>query len=174
MSYSRPADVRAALVPGGGETPVTDGPRTAASLEDEQLQEAIEQADDRINAYLAALYAVPVPVNTITGAVPGVVRALSRDIAAYLATLTFRKGKDLTPTDPVALRYADALTFLTAVSRGQATLVGVATSTSSSATGEAGTALNAYNGSLFTTDQFDVGRGASGTAEYGERAWSGW
>lgn len=98
--YSSPADVRLALAPGGG----ADSPDTAASLEDPQIIDAIKEADGVIDTYLTAMFKIPQDPD-----IPEVsvypVRAWSRDIAAYLVTLTYRKSKDLQPDDPVRLRF---------------------------------------------------------------------
>jgi hypothetical protein len=99
MSYSQPADVRAALVPGGGSSPPVPSSNTAADLTDPELQDAIAQADATIDGRIGAAYAA-------SETVPPIVKYWSRDIAAYLATLTFRKSKDIAPDDPVRLRYA--------------------------------------------------------------------
>lgn len=149
MSYSTPADVRAALVPGGGATVPDPKSNTAADFDDPQLQDAISEADARVDSYLAALYVTPVTETSAT------VKALSRDIAAYLATLTYRKGKDLQDADPVIRRYNDAIGFLKDAAAGRVTLT-IPTNSGDTATGEAGDALNRYTGDLFSQCDVDL------------------
>lgn len=151
MPYSEPADVRAALVPGGGDTPPDPKSNTAADLDNTQLADAVAEADARIDSYLAARYVTPVVESSAT------IKALSRDIAAYFATLTNRKSKDLSDNDPVARRYAEAIGFLKDASAGRVTL-SIPGNTGSSATGEAGAALNPYSGDLFLDRDLDLRR----------------
>lgn len=152
MSYSTPTLVRAALVPGGGAQP-DDGSngKTAAMMSDDELQGHIDEADARIDSYLAQRYALP-----IASPAPTVLANVSRDIAAYLATLAFRKNKDLTAMDPVYLRYSDAMAWLKAVGLGQIVIPGLGGATGDVSTGEAGTPLNGYTGDLFGTSDFDL------------------
>lgn len=155
MAYSTPADVRQALVPGADGT--APGPQgTAASLSDGQINDSIAEADARVDSYLAQRYITPVQVDATTTKIPGVVRALSRDIACYLATLVYRKNKDLADIDPVARRYSDAMAFLTAVSRGQAVLSIPTNDNTGSSTGEAGAPVNPYFGTLFGAENLDL------------------
>lgn len=119
MGYSTPADVRSAV----SDTSTPDQPSTdatAARLDDTQLDDAIDQADSRINSYIGRYYVTPVPADA--GVYPDALRFLSRDLAAYFASLTVRKSQDLTPNDPVARRYTDAMALLTSVRDGKATL----------------------------------------------------
>lgn len=114
--YSSPADVRNALTPGAGDTDET----TAASFEDAQIEDAIKEADGVIDTYIYSMFGIPqdpdaIPANSVA-IYP--VRAWSRDIAAYLATLTFRKSKDMAPDDPVRLRYNFVMDVLEKISEG--------------------------------------------------------
>ncbi len=97
---------------------------TAASLSDAALQAAIDDATLEVNAQLGARYDVPFDDDREGQArpVPGVVANLTRDIAAYKATLTYRRGAPLEPTDPAVLRYQMAAKLLTALMKGTATL----------------------------------------------------
>lgn len=111
--YSSPADVRNALTPGGDEADET----TAASLSDSQIQDAIKEADGDIDTYVLSSYGIPMDADNPDVAIYPV-RAWSRDIAAYLATLTFRKSKDLQPDDPVRLRYLRVMDILEQIANG--------------------------------------------------------
>lgn len=112
--YSSPADVRNALTPGADESDAS----TAASLSDAQITDAIKEADGTIDTFLHARFGVPQDPDDATVAIYPV-RAWSRDIAAYLATLTFRKSKDMTPDDPVRLRYEFVLSLLDRIVSGE-------------------------------------------------------
>lgn len=115
MPYSTVRDVRLALTP---DTPEEgDGPAyaadTAASLSDAHLQDAIQEADGRIDFYIGTRYAVPVEYEDPPAPEP--LRSWSRNIAAYLATLTFRRHKDLPADDPIRLRFTSTIETLVAV-----------------------------------------------------------
>lgn len=156
MAYSQPVDVRNALAPGVWAAP-DDGPPprtgTAADLSDAQLADAIAEADGLIDAYLGGRYATP--VDPVGGQAPAPVRWWSRDIAAYNATLTNRKGKDLSPTDPVALRYAQTMSALTATRDGKSSL-SLPQNAGPGGTSGAATPLNPYSGQLFGPTDFDL------------------
>ncbi len=113
--YSAPIDVRNALTPGATSV----DPSTGAGLSDEQIDDAIRQADSRIDGYLPEGYVVPTEQNEndLTTAVPPI-RYWSRDIAAYLATLTYYRNKNLPQDEPVRLRYIDTMNELLLVSKG--------------------------------------------------------
>jgi phage gp36-like protein len=122
MPYSTVRDVRLALTP---DTPEEgDGPAyaadTAASLSDAHLADAIREADGRIDYYLGTRYAVPVEFNGEIAPEP--LRSWSRNIAAYLANLVFRRHKDLPADDPVRLRYTDTMSALVAVQESKTDL----------------------------------------------------
>jgi len=115
MPYSSPIDVRNALTPGAAST----DPSTAGGLSDEQIDDAIAQADARINGYLPADYTVPmITLENDLQVASSPFRFWSRDIAAYLATLTYKRNKDVPLDEPVRLRYTDTMADLLAVSRG--------------------------------------------------------
>lgn len=109
VPYCLPSDVRDVLAPDGA---LSEGQGTAASLSDRELSLAISDAQAQIDTALAsatALYPVP-----FTAGVPPLVVGLTRDIAAYLATLTWMKGSSsaVAADKPVALRYQRATTLL--------------------------------------------------------------
>lgn len=158
-TYCTPNDVRAALTPGG----VTDQDQTAASLPDWQLLDAIDEAEDMVNAYLVA-YSIVVethevddpdnPGNTaVFVAAPNPVRRWTRDIAAYLATLTFRKNKDLPEDDPIRLRYSIVVGLLAQVRSGILLLPLPIVEGG----GHQVEIFNLYDGTLFGPEDFGLG-----------------
>jgi len=151
MAYSTPAQVRLALVPSSDGSLPTTPTNTAADLSDEQLADAIAEADALIDGYLGAYYAVPVAGDPA----PHPIDFWSRNIAAYNATLTFRGSQDFSETDPISRRFKDTLDALTSVSKGQLRLQ-LPDNTSGNSGVQAGPALNPYQGDLFTPDDFDL------------------
>lgn len=153
MAYSTPAEVRKALVP-SSDGLVPDPPsHTAADMPDDQLLDAIAEADSTIDGYLGGRYATPVA--DVNGEVPHPLDYWSRTIAAYLASLTYRGSLDFPDTDPVARRYNAALNALVAVSKGQLTL-SVPENLGPSSQTAVGTALNPYDGDLWQPGDFDI------------------
>lgn len=144
--YTTPGAVRNVLAPDGD--PGGDL-GTAASLGDEQIQEAINDAASEIDAKLAPRFSVP-----FAGAVPVVIAKLNADIAAYLATLTHSGHEPLADTHPIRLRYARARDTLTALAKGEGKLLGEDGEIASSA--EAFVA-NPHEGDLFSLEDFGLG-----------------
>jgi phage gp36-like protein len=138
MAYATPATVREALAPEG------DTAGTAASLSDSQLNDAITEATSEIDSTIQGA--------PFTGTVPAVVSSIARDVAAYLASLAYRKGVELPSDHPVALRYARAEMLLGKAAKGQLDLSGESESLSL----EVGVA-NPYEGDLFTLEDFGIG-----------------
>lgn len=154
MAYSTPASVRKALVPtSDGSLPATPT-NTAADLPDEQLSDAIAEADSEVDSYLGNFYAVPVALNT-DGTAPGPIGFWSRNIAAYNATLAYRGSLDFPDTDPIARRYKDTLAALQKVAAGQIKLQ-LTDNSSGNAAAIASTPYNPYVGDLWTPDDFDL------------------
>lgn len=167
-TYCTVRDVRIALTPGGVD-PSASNPRgeTAASLEDWQIIDAINEAEGIINTYVAKRYTItPVeieevnpedPMETWVNMVaPSPLRGWTRTVAAWLATLTYRQSKDIGEDDPVRLRYNMVMGMLSAVSKGEIflnlPLVGE--------DGESGAyAENLYEGKLFDLMDFGLGVG---------------
>lgn len=166
--YSTVTDVRNALNPGGAGRGANDGTAlntpggggTAAALDDAAITDAIREADGTIQTYLrvGTVYAVPTEQVVQNGTAYEValapVRYWSRNIGAYLATLTWRRGKDLSSDDPVRLRYTDTMTILTAIrdGKGQAPLPPPTPPNATSG----GFTQNPYEGSLFTSEDFGL------------------
>lgn len=148
--YSKPSDIRDALAPTG--TAGSNPTRTAAELSDVQLTDAISEADARIDSFIGRYYTVPVAL--VNGVAPAPVRWWSRNIAGYLATLTWRRGKDLSPNDPVALRFNLTMQELTSVRDGKSALE--IPSASSSGQAQVAQAINPYVGTLWGAEDFDL------------------
>lgn len=158
-TYCTPADVRAALTPGG----VTDDLQTAASLEDWQLLDAIDEAEGTINGYLKGYQIIveiheevdPDDPNNVVGftAAPDPVRRWTRDIAAYLGALTFRKNKDLPEDDPIRLRFNMAMDLLKQVLSGTLVLPLPVNEDGKSKV----EIFNLYDGTLFGPEDFHLG-----------------
>lgn len=112
--YSTAAEVRLTLAPLLPGDVLRDGPE---SLTDDQITDAIREADGRIDGYLAARYATPVQPLT-DGTVPPQINSWSRDLAAWRLVLTAFKLRPVDPNSPAALRYNAAMSDLTAVQKG--------------------------------------------------------
>jgi phage gp36-like protein len=101
VNYCTLVDVRTAL----NGTGATSGSNTAADLPDPAITDAIAEASAEVDAYIGGPYAV-------SEAVPAVIKFWTRNIAAYMATLTWRKSMAILPTDPVAIRYTNTIAML--------------------------------------------------------------
>ena len=150
MAYCGANDIRRALTgsatAGGG--PPDPPTNTAADLDDEALNDSAEEASAIVDSYIDG------PYDTTADKIPPVVRFWTRDIAAYLATLVWRRSKAPAANDPVVLRFNTALDMLKEVADGALTILGpvnvddqptVVTSI-----------LTPFAGSLFTPNDFDL------------------
>lgn len=109
--YITPADVR-------DNVAGTDlGAGTCAQLDNPELAAAIGRASARVSAWTGSSYD--------PDAVPDLIFDLTVQLATYYATLTYRKSRDLAPTDPVYLGYQDAMATLKGISSGSITVVPV-------------------------------------------------
>jgi phage gp36-like protein len=108
VSYTDPDTVRDRLAADGSDPSGS----TAASMDDPALVEAcndaIAEVDGRIRGEPFA-----------DAEIPPLVATIATDIAAYLATLTHRKGNPLPDNHPVALRYRRAQDLLAKAAAGQ-------------------------------------------------------
>lgn len=157
--YSTVTDVRNALAPGS----VREG--TAATLTDQQIIDAINQADALIRSKIGHLYIIPLETVDIPaqGENPASteefaeepVRYWSRDIAAYLVTLTYKRNADVSENDPVRLRMNLAMAGVTEVQRGQATLPFPPYVPPGQTSADAAV-INQYTGDLFGAEDFDL------------------
>lgn len=153
MAYSTPAMVRQALVPTSDGSMPDPPSHTAADLSDQQLSDAISEADSIIDGYIGGHYAVPVAA--VAGSAPSPLGYWSRTTAAYLATCTYRQSLDFADTDPVARRYNAVMSALKDVSTGKMVLQ-LPENVSENAASGAGTPINPYAGELWTPDDFSV------------------
>ncbi|HEX3959939.1 MAG TPA: phage protein Gp36 family protein [Trebonia sp.] len=108
--YCLPADIRSNVA--GTDA----GTGTCAMLEDYQLSAAIAQASSKVSAYVGTSFVIDAadPVANV----PDLVKTCTIQIATFYATLTYRKGKDLSQYDPVVLGYNDAISTLKDVVAG--------------------------------------------------------
>lgn len=108
MSYADQQKVREVLRTTSSQS------QTAESLTDGQIKQSISDADAQIDARLGDRYQVP-----FTSPVPSVVTHLSENIAAYLADLTYRQGKEYAnELSPLYLRYQRAIQMLDRLAKG--------------------------------------------------------
>lgn len=119
---------------------------TAAELDDDTINRAIAAQQAIVEAYARTRWP--------DDQAPELVKSLVRDLAAYDATLVYRKGKDLSAYDPIYLRYQEARQVLTDIAAGR---VQIEPDPDQPGTGEGGraTVINPYEGRLF--DRTDMG-----------------
>lgn len=87
----------------------------AGSDDPDAVDKAIVDAQNEIDAKLALKYTVPF------SPVPGLINAITQDIAAYLSDLVFRENRDYqTNLSPIYLRYQRAEDLLGKLSTGEA------------------------------------------------------
>lgn len=142
IRYVTPDQVRAVLAPDGESA---DGD-TAAAMDDPAIQVAIAEAADEVDAALSQRYTVPFDA----AAMPSLIVSVARDIAAYLASLTFRRGDPLPAGDPVQLRYARAKKILDSLANGSMTLG------QSEPSQGAVAVVNPYDENLFAAEDFSL------------------
>lgn len=170
MAYSTPAMIRLAVNPDGSNgtsVPATPS-RTAADFTDAQLLDFIAEADATINSLIGRFYAVPVPLVTqgdidsglgggaALGAVAHPVDYWSRNLAAYFATLSYRRNQDLAETDPVVRRYNATMAALNDVAGGRSRLSLRDNTTSAAGVGAGGAINPTYTGNLFDARDFNL------------------
>lgn len=124
-----------------------DLPAAADKLEPEQIQQAIDDAENEVNLALSNFYVTPV----VTDHEPtiAVLKHITANIAAYLADLTFRMSKEYgSGANPLRLRYTRARSLLDGVLSGRYRLmvpeVNLQTGTSA--------VINPYEGDLITVE----------------------
>ena len=141
-------DVRNALAADGQ----TSGTNTAADMDDNALTDAIAEASSVVDSYVGGPY-------DIGDTVPAMVIYWTRDVAAFLATCTWRRSKDFAALDPVLLRYQFTISRLAGIFTGTTAMPSDQMPTSDVFTGSVN---NWYSGDLFTPYQFDLtGRASS-------------
>jgi phage gp36-like protein len=109
--YCLPSDIRANVA--GTDA----GTGTCAALEDYQLSAAIQQASAKVSSYVGTAYVVDADNPVVV--VPDLVRMCAIQLGSFYATLTYRKGKDLSPMDPIYLGYLDAIGTLKDIAAGR-------------------------------------------------------
>lgn len=159
MSYCTVAQLREALAPGVWED-VTEPPttQTAADLPDSQLQDALDEASSIVDTAIGGRYVTPVAATSATDppTYPHPVDFWARNIAAYLATCTYRGSSDFTDNDPIYRRYKTTLDSLNDVKNGVGVVDLPKVTDPAKASAGAGTVINPYSGKLFTADDFDL------------------
>jgi phage gp36-like protein len=158
VAYTTPDEVRAVLSAGGSADT-----NSAAGLSDELLLGAITDARVEIDARIAVRYPSPFddPDASDPKPVPPLVARVNRDIAAYLATLTFLRGAPLSADSPVALRYVASQNLLGGIAKGTVTLDlpgGREEDQPAENVNGGATVVNTYDGSMFTAAGFGIGR----------------
>jgi phage gp36-like protein len=124
---------------------------TAAEMDDNEINYALEQAEAEVNGRLRQRYTIPFPTP-----VPLLVKSIVTDIAAYRATLTYRQNRDLEPTDPIALRYRDSRQLLAQIADGNLDLDSGDGGSAVTSTGSIGRPVNRNQGNLFRSEDFGL------------------
>jgi len=107
MTYALPGDIRETVAPDGNFG------GTCAELTDDQLSQHLQRAQALVDGTTGQAF-------DDTNA-PVLLKGLVVALGAYYATLAYRKGKDLTPQDPMYLLYQDAEATLTEIRNDQIT-----------------------------------------------------
>lgn len=158
--YTTVAAVRLALAPLSTSPDYSPRQDTAAGLSDDQLEDAIREADAKIDSYLLRRYVVPVePLSP--DVYPGPIGFWSRDLAAYYATLTLYRNTPMESTNPVFLRMQGVVVDLIAVRDGKSALDIPVSESPSSSSGFAGV-VNLYDDPLLSPEDWGV-RPTAGT-----------
>jgi phage gp36-like protein len=138
MSYCGIDDVKLILKGTSGDLPAA-----ADKLDDIQLTDAIIDAQIEVDLALSSFYITPV------SPVPEVIKLITRDIAVYLADLTYRMSKDYgDAANPIRLRYSRARSLLDGIVSGRYYL-NLGESALSTGTSEV---INPYDGDLITVE----------------------
>lgn len=137
--------------------------RSAANLADDQINQAIEDAQSQVDGYLRRRYSLPLPAP-----VPALAKSLVIDIAAYLAGLNYYQETQLLADDPLSLRYQRAIALLKDIQDGEIDLdVGDGAGPAPDTAGSMSRPVRQYDGSMFGLSDFGLGYGC------GDRGW-GW
>lgn len=92
---------------------------TPAEINPAVVQLAITQASSKVSAWTSNTWGIDGKGNAVP--VPPIIQSITINVAAYYATLSYRKNKPLETNDPVLLRYQDAVSDLTAIMNNQIT-----------------------------------------------------
>lgn len=149
--YATAADVKRALTGATTDDEASQARTrsTAASLDEQTITDQISEAASTVDIFIGGYYTTPVA--SVGGVTPDPIGFWTRDIAAYLATLVFRRNAPVPQDDPVRLRYAAAMAGLTAVRdrKGTLPLPRLTEDTGTAQTGFAAV-VNPYDGNLFS------------------------
>lgn len=138
MSYCSVDDVKLVLKGTSGNIPAA-----ADKLSDIQLIDAINNAQMEVDLALSSFYVTPM------NPVPEVIKYITRDVAVYLADLTFRMSKDYgDAANPIRLRYQRSRNLLDGILSGRY-YIAVDDSQLLSGTSEV---INPYDGDLITVE----------------------
>lgn len=149
---------------------VRDSYGTGADMFDGSILDFhISAAQAEVDAVLTSRYKVPFNAD----AVPALVKSLTVDVAAYLATLTYRQDVDLGADDPVRLRYQRAEELLAKLSTGQIDLPGAGSEDPPAQAGGA-RVVNQYSGRLFGLEDWGLGHARAASRRRGSGAIDGW
>lgn len=171
--YCTVQDVRNALTSGGKSVESTtydSTGKTAASMADWQIEDAIVEAMTLVKSFLLKRYKIvnedveeprinpdgtvdDPPVLITVNVAPQPVRAWTRSLAAWYATLTDRQGKDLEERDPIQLRKDQVLQSLLQVANRTLDLD---LTLSDDGSGSGVSVVNVYEGNLFTLEDFGL------------------
>lgn len=138
--YSDPQAVRAVLARDAS----TDDWNTPATYPDDQIVDAIERADARIDMYLSSRYSTPVASPT------PILRDFSSVLAAYYITLTQSNNQDVEGNDPIRLRATEIIAELKDIMNG---VILLPLPTDETEPSDA-VVLNKYEGDLFLLEEF--------------------
>jgi phage gp36-like protein len=158
VPYTTPADVRGVLNQTGDPSDLG----SAASESDAFLNLAITDAQVEVDARLSGRYPVPFddPNASMRIPVPPLVKRITRDIAAYLATLTFKKGAPIDVGHPVLLRNNSAQSLLNGIATGAIDLdlpSGWEADQPAEAASGGMTVVDPNPGTFFSPGDFDIG-----------------
>lgn len=145
MTYALPADIREAVAPDGNFS------GTCAELTDDQLSQHLMRAQSVVDGTVGKAF-------TDTNA-PPLLKGLVLALGAYYATLAYRKGKDLTPQDPIYLMYQDAEGILTQIRNDNIDIIPTPPDTSGQPAAEsASKVINPllYGATAFTKEDFGL------------------
>lgn len=92
---------------------------TPGDIATDIVQAAVYQASAKVSAWTGIDWGTDSNGNTVP--VPDIIQSITINIAAYYATLSYRKNKPVETNDPVLLRYNDSVADLKAVQEGMIT-----------------------------------------------------
>lgn len=85
---------------------------SSASMTDDQIEAAIDNAQSQVDSKMRRLYLVPF------SPAPAMIKSITIDIAGFLATANYRQEKIIPETDPIVRRYNRAHDLLCHLAQG--------------------------------------------------------